>query len=1242
MNHEQAGSAGNDALDQILAEYLLAAERGQEPSRRVLLARHPDLAQELEDFFARRDGFQRLAAPLCLLGAESKEGPADPQQTTAQGKTGETAAGLALPCAFGDYELLEELGQGAMGVVYRARQKSADRLVAIKMIRSGALASAAEAQRFRNEAQTVAGLDHPHIVPVYEVGEHDGQPFFSMKLIEGPSLAEQLPRYRADARAATRLVVQVSRAVHHAHQRGVLHRDLKPANILLDAESRPYVSDFGLAKRAEIEGSLTQSGAIVGTPAYMAPEQASGVRGALTTAADVYGLGALLYALLCGRPPFQGPTVLETLLQVREQEPESPRAGNPQVARDLETICLKCLHKEPARRYGSAEELAADLERYLTREPILARRISWAARTVRWARRRPAAATLVGVGLVVALGGGVTWWAWNEDRVNRAAEAAQKVAVAKEGVRTALGEMGRWQKEKRWSEAGAALERARAWLVGADLPQERRQVEIATVDLTMVTAVDEIRLRRSTAVTDGQFDHAGAYREYALAFANYGLDVAGLPFRQLADRLRASTIRDDLIVALDDWNRCARPGAVRMRLLLLAQVADDNRLRRHLREFVLRLNLARRKGPERKKLDDVYGEWFNGLAKRREILEEVKNEFAVWLKGLSKRADLLDQPSATLSLLAQVLKEVGYLPEAIELLRQAQVRHMADFWINHELGLRLMETGPASLAEAVAFLRTAVGLRPESPGARQNLAYALYQQGKLADAVAVLETVVALKRDYVQAYYVLGHALMKQGRFRESADAFRRAAELKTDNADYHYNLGIARDRLSDRVGAITAFRKAIALRPGYVEARHNLGIELAKQGEFGEAVAIFRKLLAEQPANADFHSALGQALSLQGKLPQAVSRLRHALELNPDHAPSCISLGAVLAKQRQLDEAVRLFRRGIALDPTNADAHFQLGVLLREQARPAEAADALREAIKFRPDHALAHYDLGATLARQGRRAEAAAAYRRAGELNPDHAEAHYNLGCVLADLNQLAEAAEAYQRAIACRPTFAEAHCNLGHALIRQGKVREAVTAYRRGHELGSPRPGWPFPSEKWLAWAEEAAGLEARHPGIWQGQVTGNLSPDELSIAARTLWNMQRFAVSAQLLAGAFASRPELAERLGYSAACAAAMVAGGNGEGASALAEKDRARWRQQALQWLKADLERKARQITRASVEACRELEAVLRQWLREPALAGLRDPVGLARLPAPERADWQKLWQEVEALRQRATSPSVP
>jgi WD40 repeat protein len=380
--------------------------------------------------------------------ADPVEPTADPGSTTAAspeqaaeaiGRIGTVASppvgqteeidGLAMArpgAAFGDYELLRRLGSGGMGVVFEARQKRLNRIVALKMIKAGILADERDVRQFRAEAEAVAALDHPHIVPVLDSGEHRGVLYYSMKRVDGQDLSRRLQSFRDRPAAIARLVARVAEAIAHAHQRGVLHRDIKPSNILVDARGEPHVIDFGLAMRLDAATEST-NGHPVGTPGYMSPEQARGRREAITTATDVYGLGTLLYAMLTGRPPFAGTTVVDVIHQVIEDEPPRPRDRNRRVDRDLEIICLKCMSKEPRDRYPSARELGDDLKRWLDGRPILARPASRVERAVKWVRRHRLVAALSGaaaIGLLL----GVTGLAWGLS----AAIAARDEAV-KEG-----------------------------------------------------------------------------------------------------------------------------------------------------------------------------------------------------------------------------------------------------------------------------------------------------------------------------------------------------------------------------------------------------------------------------------------------------------------------------------------------------------------------------------------------------------------------------------------------------------------------------------------------------------------------------------------------------------------------------------------------------------------------------------------------------------------------------------------
>ncbi len=420
----ETGDEREEQVDRAVVEYLRAEAAGQPPDREQFLQEHSTIAEELQRFLADRDEVARLAAPLREAATPlSSESPAD------------------FPAVFGAYELLEEVGRGGMGVVYRARQPALNRVVALKMIAPEACGGPGARARFRTEAQAAARLQHPNVVQIFEVGEQQGRPFLVLEYVGGGSLARRLEGAPLASSAAARMVETLAHAVHTAHLCGVIHRDLKPANVLLTPNGIPKVADFGLAKQMDGDsGGQTETGAILGTPSYMAPEQAEGGRRPSGPATDVYALGALLYELLTGRPPFRGVTRLDTLHQVVRDEPVPPRRLQPGVPRDLETVCLKCLQKEPRKRYDSALSLAEDLRRFGAGEPVLARPAGWVEVAWRWCRRRPAQAIL-GASLLLALaaGGSLVVWQWRRAEDNfRVAEGLRQEAEAREKVTEGL------------------------------------------------------------------------------------------------------------------------------------------------------------------------------------------------------------------------------------------------------------------------------------------------------------------------------------------------------------------------------------------------------------------------------------------------------------------------------------------------------------------------------------------------------------------------------------------------------------------------------------------------------------------------------------------------------------------------------------------------------------------------------------------------------------------------------------
>jgi serine/threonine protein kinase/tetratricopeptide (TPR) repeat protein len=495
-------------LPDLLGRWQQLQERGQTVTLAELCADYPDKLPEI------RQQLEAVASMMSFLDMtkdeDSRRNPPAADSTSGTGEepaTGGRSGPPPAPASVPGYELLGVLGRGGMGVVYKARQTNLDRLVALKMILAGPHASPTSLARFKVEAEAVARVEHPNIVKIHEIGEHEGLPYFSLEYVDGGSLAEQLKGTPQHPEDAARLIEKLAHAIHAAHQAGIIHRDLKPGNVLLrrkfeirnskseptasDFEFRisdfdPKVTDFGLAKHVAGEpgskapgAALTQTGAVLGTPSYMAPEQADGAK-PVGPPADIYALGAILYEMLTGRPPFRAPTALDTILQVLSEEPVPPSRLQPKVPRDLETICLKCLQKEPAKRYGSALDLAADLGRFLNGEPILARPVGRVERTWRWCRRNPVVAGLSAALVLVVLGslaGLTALWLQAESRRSEAEEQRQ---LAKEKEGEAIAQKAAVERQKRIAEDKTRLAQAEALRATREAAKANRITQVLT------------------------------------------------------------------------------------------------------------------------------------------------------------------------------------------------------------------------------------------------------------------------------------------------------------------------------------------------------------------------------------------------------------------------------------------------------------------------------------------------------------------------------------------------------------------------------------------------------------------------------------------------------------------------------------------------------------------------------------------------------------------------------------------
>jgi serine/threonine-protein kinase len=1167
--------AGNPQVLGLLEEMLDSGKTPEEVCRDC-----PDLLPEVR---GRWQDFRRIdAAVMALfpeLGTAADANPGRPGPPTA-----------SLPQVPG-YEVEAILGHGGMGVVYKARHLALKRTVALKML--AGYPHPAERARFRAEAEAVARLQHPNIVQIYEIGEVDGRPFIALEYVAGGTLAKQLAEQLLPPRDAARLVATLAEAMHLAHSRNLVHRDLKPGNVLLVGEAdtevgqcQPKVTDFGLVRQLDADSGQTFDGVVMGTPCYMAPEQAEGRAHAAGPAADTYALGAILYECLTGRPPFEGATAAETLEQVRTREPVAPSVLNRRTPRDLETICLKCLRKEPECRYASAREFADDLCRFLRDEPVVARPVGAALRLHKWLLRHRAAAGLIAAAVLLVLVGGIAAglqyqrWAAAQDHQ---AKTDRNVRALLEQAREPLKEAWRAQDPVQLTAAvaegnravdiarsggGSAAAEQDAEAFQADAAQrltrakKNRALREAVLDVASPREIrpNEVGIRMALSLLSVD-------EQYVAAFRRWGLEIEGTEEAEVVRRLRAEpeVVVQELIAALDGWmmdRRRRQPQAEWRRLFRIASQLDRNDRRRQLRALLVD-GLPPR------------AEWIAGQvgigSPYASLWEQVCGN--TWKHLLAVRSEIepRKEPALTIVMLAQAFAAVGDTAAAEKMLRQAAAAQPGEVVLLDALGKLLESLGTSRLEEAIGYYRTA-------RGQRSHLGLSL------------------------------SSALMTARRPAQAEEVMQELLLLQPDNAAFHFFLGLA----------------------AYY------------QNNYGEAERAYRKAIALEPTLLNAYCNLAGALNAQHKHTEAEEVLRQAIEREPGLTLAYTNLGSALNGRKKYREAEAVLRRVIRATPGSAEAYALLGGALDGQRRQAEAEKAYRKAIALKPDFAAAYNNLGTSLAANGKGREAETALRQALDLDPAFAIAHYNLGNAFFFRQSYAEAEKEYRSAISLDldpDHLGRAYFGLGMALRGQAHFDTAAAALKKAGDLFPVLSFERGKARQHEQLCQRYVALDARLPAILQETEKLHSAAEQIEFA-NLCRRKQLYVASLRFAAAAFALDPKLtdaAKENRYNAACAAALAGYAAGKDAEKLDAQERARFRRQALDWLREDLAYWTKNPKRSAAPDGGSVSQWLHHWQIDPDFAGVRDKDGLARLSSAERAQWEQFWSDVDALLQQVS-----
>ncbi len=1028
----ELGEDDDAVLDLICHEILLRARRGEAPLLEEYESRFPKFADQLQAHFEVHQA---------MLMDDS---PSAGRRTVADDPEAAVAPRPTLPVVPG-YEILGEVGNGGMGVVYKARHLGMKRLTALKMLQA-AVAGPREAARFRGEAEALARLEHPNIIRIYEVGEFEGRPYFALEFVTGGSLEKKLRGAPQPARQAAALVETLARAVQAAHERGVIHRDLKPANVLLTSDGAPKITDFGLAKRLDADAAQTRTGDILGTPSYMAPEQARGRNDAVGPSTDVYALGALLYELLTGRPPFKGETVWDTLEQVVKQEPAAPRQLAPRTPHDLETICLKCLSKEPTRRYRSAVALAEDLRRFVSGEPILARPTPAWERGWKWVRRRPAAATAVAVAAVLTTALVTAHYA---DLRTKLAEAERTAAASEAGrlleeVRTEVN-AGRWpEAEGRLND----LAQGRLLPARTAFPADPRLNELAD-------EANRLRQQIDQRLTDDA--RLRQFRECRRDAAYFTAPFSGLDRAARGRRTWASVERALGLFGLTPGcgNGPALNGAC-------FTEAEKSEIREGCCEMLLELADAE---------PAAVGQVRNLPLPGRLQTRPTDPALAV----LDHAARLgVDTPLIAWRRARRLADVTPGKPAPAEPGGAAPLTRPFEWFLR---GGDLCREG--RLEEAIDCFDRALAARPDYFGAHYALAVCYLKRkaprpdSRKAYLLLAREHLNVCVQEEPGRVWPYLHRALAEGELRDFDAAetdFAQAERLLQDAPDntalyaLFVNRGVNRIGKGNPEGAVADLTRAVRLAPDESAAYLDLAKAYQELHRLTDAAEQLKRAGAlTAPAGlATIYRGRAKLDEQQNDLESAVRDLRQAAALEPEGktspaaAADLLSMGRLLMRSGQHEESVRAADAALAIEPDDPAAHRLRAEALLRLDRYADAVQDLDRYVQEerragRPPDAAVYRARAQAHAAVGEAAEAAEDYTRFLELAPEDAAGYASRGWTYVVLESPTLALRDFETAIRLDSEDGDAYNGRGYVLARSGRRREAVRdaeyALRRG---------------------------------------------------------------------------------------------------------------------------------------------------------------------------------------------------